>query len=1107
MPSAIQMEMDRVNQSTLDLYNQPGTGLGTLADDTPRTSDVLSAWWTNETILGDLSQHLSETRAYADETPDINFNPYVFYEQNKDQYGDLEEFMLDGTLGRTQGPQQFAAVANSIRREIENRQIIEKSEGGDFALGMAVSLLDPSTFVPIFGWASKANIARKALSTGAQVGLIVGGEEILHHQQQRARTAYESIMAVGTGTVIGGGLGALGGYLASRQADHLLHPDNPNNPLRDKNIAGHEPGSDMIVADGRRSVSEQMEAETGQKMTYDPDSGVQLQNLKMFQVTKEKPDVAVGTPKFQQDEQVDLEKTLLTRAIDKIQDVPLLRSPTTVAMRTNSGAARNLLTQMAEMGQRTVQMATGKARGMTAEAWKELSILARHNSTEERMVRAWENLRLTQGAKSEVIEKYRSDFTEAVDYVGNRQRTGDYISLADFAYLIQRKMRGGDIRNNSRNLQVSDEVSKAVEEAVAGYHSFYESLFSRAVSVGVLKKDQYIDSYLPQIWNREAIIENPMRLRAAFERKFASRYEGDEEGLTEFAKELVETLAKGQSKGFRDGLISTETFQIGKSKRAKSRDLIIKGEEFDDFEEFLIQDITRLSKQYSDDIGGRVVLAEFFGKYAGKNEKLLQFEEMGKPMEAVLDDFKRLREQSKSAKERKALERDEQNVQDAVNNLRERLLNIDRRSDSSDGALFFNRALRRTNYLRMMGGVLLSSLTDIATISLSHGASKHLSEMAKNMGKIGKEAQGMNNRELAFMLFGAEGTMSQARTAKLVGLDDDVARRGFGSGMTRKITAGIDQGLDWASNQMNYLNVMHWWNSRNKFMTGHVVLGNMLDDAARLNRGEKLANRGRRTGNYKWNELGVSDAQLRRIDELVQKHGTDHDIEGIQFRWPDLDKWLDEPDGMELATVLQTALKRSADRAVITPGIADLPMYHSSQLGQILFQFNSFGFASVNKYVRNLSDEYVHGDAMAALLSTTWALGMGATIYVVKENLIKNKDIPNPMDEPATYIYEAIDRSGLLMWMMPFMNSSMRLMAPHLESMGVEITQPSRFARSRWWTPMAGPSVGTGEMLANMVKNLADGDLEKVENKAYRMLPYRNLFWLDAIWKRAWGED
>lgn len=1072
MSSVLEMEMELSRQSSIERLSRPMLPGYTVPREDLTSGQVFESWWTNETLLGDAKSFLQERSEYSGETPDLNFNPYEYYETNKKDFGDLEPYILDGHFGKAQGPRQFQAIANSLRRELENRRIIENTEGWDYGVGMGASLLDPSTFIPIFGWAGKASVAAKAVRTAAQVGGVVAVEEGFHHMQQRARTAYESMMAVGIGTVLGGGLGGLGGYLSSASKSHFLHPDNPKNPLREDQLGPHDDVSETVLSI-RKSVSEQLD------------------------------EAGVDHPTFKPGEGVTLKKNRIGRALDWTQDkIGWMRTPTTVANHTSSNEARNLLTSLAEMGLRTTEMAAGKARNITVELWKDMSVYARQMAAEQDMVLAWEELRKAQGAKSAVAAKYASDAKEAAASVGVKINE-NALSLGEFALLVQRHMRGGKLSSS-----LDPDIAKAVEKASRGYNNFYREMFERAVKVGLLKADQKITSYLPQVWDQQAIINNPQALIDAFKIKFANRYADDPEGLEEFASELVDKLAKGEHPGLhKDGFVRQGSFKIGKSKRMESREIFIEPDQLDLFEEFLMKDLTLLSKRYADDMGGRIALTEFFGKYTGKNEELLKFEELANPMKRVKAEFKELRK-GKSGDELTKINRDEELVSEAVDNLRQRLLNIDKHGNHGDGALFSGRMLRRVNFLRFMGSVMLASLTDLATVSFSHGALPHFKAMASGFGKLAKEAKGMNNRELAFMLYGAEGTMSHQRMAKLYGLDE-ASRRGFGMGKTRSISAGVDATVDYMSNQMNIFNLMHWWNSRHKFVTGHVVLGNLLDDAARLNRGEKLAARGRRSGNYRWNELGISDDMLRRIDNLTEKYGFDEQVDGLKFRWPDTDKWMDDKvfGGAEVVYALSAALKRSTDRAVITPGIADLPMFHSTQMGQLLFQFNSFGFAAANKFVRNLGDEAFHGDLPAALMAITWSLGTGTMAYAVREGMIKGKDLPDPRDEPATWMYEAIDRSGLLAWIAPYGNAGMKLMAPHLQEMGIEITQPSRFAQQNWYESLAGPSISTLKELGTLGYYTSQGDMEKIYEKGKRLTPYRNLFYLEAGWRLAWGDD
>nr|ANO58272.1 hypothetical protein [uncultured Alphaproteobacteria bacterium] len=260
-------------------------------------------------------------------------------------------------------------------------------------------------------------------------------------------------------------------------------------------------------------------------------------------------------------------------------------------------------------------------------------------------------------------------------------------------------------------------------------------------------------------------------------------------------------------------------------------------------------------------------------------------------------------------------------------------------------------------------------------------------------------------------------------------------------------------------------------------------------------------------GKYRWRELGVSDQMMKRIDRLTKKHGYEEQRAGVTFRWPDVDKWSGETGGLEAKIALHAALKRSTDRAVITPGIGDMPMFHSREIGQLLFQFNSFGFAAVNKYLRNLGHRAVNGEAVGMAMNVTMALGLGALAFSIKEGIVKGRFQDGTMpDEPATYVYEAIDRSGLMGWMMPYANAGLKLTARPLADMGFPIEAPSRFAAQRWFQPILGPTFGgaLGDLEA-MTSHLVAGDLEKTWSKGRLFVPYRNVFYLEALMNA--GED
>lgn len=1056
----------------------------------PATGEIVKAWWDTETITGDLLNYGKSGEFSAALTDDPDFNPYSYYQMNENEYADMQPFVHDGYFDGVNNEHHFQLKSQSIREEIEKRELIHGGNAWQYILGVGASLVDPSTLIPIFGWGQKGNVVRRGISVGLQTGGVMAAEEALHQRIQTARTIQESLMNIGVATTLGTGIGMLGARFANRRISSHQHPDNPlnsSNFSRDEAGSEWHPGMDM-------SPSEYLRHAAMADMKFDPNYGVTFK------------------------------RTKFERAVDWTQSkIGWTRSPTTVAARTASGKARNLLDSLAEMGVHYEELGRGATRRVSVEMHKDVSVTTIQQVAEEGFTRAWYDMMAEFGHRSEAAVKFRSDLGEFVgaasNALGRVRKTADGpnlkgIPLPEFQYLVWKRLMG-DMTPHANTI-VEKGLKKAVGDRRRGYRHFTDMMFERAVRVGLLREDQRVGNYFPQIWDADKILSNGSQLIVKFKRKFKGRFETDEE-LEDFANDLVDKLSNRHDADIPDGFARSGSFSVvgkGRSNRMESRELQLNADELDEFSDFLITDVTRVMKQYADDMGGRIALRETFGEWKLdpklKDKKEIEFqqswEEMANPMKEIRQEFAELRaEARKKGESVEKLKRDEELVSTAVRNLRERVMNVDRRPSDDffgTGALYAGRMARRVNYLRFMGSVMLASLTDVGTISLSHGAGKHLQELGRNFGKIAKEAKNMNNRELAFLMYGAEGVLSQQRTAKLVGIDDAIYQRGFGHGRVRRASGAIEAMMNWGSGHMNTLNMMHLWNSRHKFLSGHIVLGNILDDAAKLAKGTGESK-------YKWRELGLSDATMKRIDALTKKHGFDEQRAGTTFRWPDTEKWFDEPGGAKVVATLHAALKRNTDRAVITPGIADMPIFHSKEVGQLLFQFNSFGFAAINKFTRNLAYKATNGEMGAAAISMAWALGMGATAFAVREGIIKDRFRDGTMpEESGTWVYEAIDRSGLMMWTMPYANSMMKLFAPKLHDMGIPIEQPSRFAAQHWLQSMFGPTFGgLGGDVGDMVANTVEGDMEKVGTKAKRLIPFRNLFYITMLNELMWKDD
>ena len=93
-----------------------------------------------------------------------------------------------------------------------------------------------------------------------------------------------------------------------------------------------------------------------------------------------------------------------------------------------------------------------------------------------------------------------------------------------------------------------------------------------------------------------------------------------------------------------------------------------------------------------------------------------------------------------------------------VPHARARVLGIDGIPDNPASFLMYmNRTARQVNFLRAMGGSMLSSITDTATSALSNGG------MGRTLSMFGKKlithANGLNDPELRAILVGAENSL------------------------------------------------------------------------------------------------------------------------------------------------------------------------------------------------------------------------------------------------------------------------------------------------------------------------------------------------------------
>lgn len=160
-----------------------------------------------------------------------DWNPYQYINQNwtPDQISEFGSLISDGMFDDVVNPHQLERRAQELAEE---RRLIEQMQGNTAGMllgGLAAGLLDPVSYIPIFGAIQKGTRFIRLARLAATVAAQTAASEAILQSTQDLRTATESFLNIGTSTALGAGLG-LGAIALTKGS--TLHPRHPENPLR-----------------------------------------------------------------------------------------------------------------------------------------------------------------------------------------------------------------------------------------------------------------------------------------------------------------------------------------------------------------------------------------------------------------------------------------------------------------------------------------------------------------------------------------------------------------------------------------------------------------------------------------------------------------------------------------------------------------------------------------------------------------------------------------------------------------------------------------------------------------------------------------------------------
>ncbi len=645
----------------------------------------------------------------------------------------------------------------------------------------------------------------------------------------------------------------------------------------------------------------------------------------------------------------------------------------------------------------------------------------------------------------QAIAQRGHDLVSSLDDAFARYRDkGGQLTLREFGVEVSRAMRRGDVHDIPEVADMARRTRKV-----------FETDKQELQRLGALPEDVELvgaASYLPRVYDQYAIAANRTELEQRLTRWFTENPLRREDGsvIERSAPEIADAVAstmdrlQGTVRGLAD---------VGGPKNPnmmKARALDVPDEIL---EPFLVSDFERVMSGYNRAIVPQIELRRSFGSITLENE-----------LQGVADEFHVLQTYARTDAEKETLRQAQANALNDLTVLRDRLLGqTGPRGADSLQLVRMQRLARSYNYVRLLGAQTLSSLPDYGRLVAQYGLLRTARVTAKFLTSI--RANRLTREDAKRMGTALEWTLD-TRAASLADIGDELAG------------SRLEDVAHRTTQLFTRATLMATWNSSLKAMASALEQESILravrkGSLSAIERGKLAAH-------------GIGEQELARIRAQVEQHASDE--AGMMRARTEL--WSDR----EAASLLEQAVLRSADTIVLTRGHGDLPVFMDRELAKTLFQFKSFGMASVNRLMIPIAQGLAHGD-VAAANGLAVMLTLGAATYVAKEYAAGREADTSP----ERLIPEALNWSGVLGFL-PDVYDPL-LGAP------LHLPRFSRYQDRSISESLSGPTAGTIHTLLNTVSAFTDGSVKQKDlHKLRQILPLQNVFYLRRLVDALEGE-
>jgi hypothetical protein len=996
--SKSQLELGKKN---VPLYLEP--------EEAPSAAEIGKALFSQENLIGSL---IAQEAGLPGTKDDPEFDAYSMFTEDERLN---KSFVTQAMYADSKD--EVESFRRQYARELKDRDTIAKGGATSFLLGLPIGIADPISLLSIGGAVANTYRAGKSiLSSGLVTGSIVGTEtavqEAALHSTQLTRTYGESAVNISAATLLGGVLGVGVHKLANYGIDEKAIKDFEAAMDPEAKIArGENPAlSPENVAEGYDSVGA-MRVDTG---TYEVAGKAARAILKIM------PWDPVARTTVSDSRVVRKVTNMLAENILQVDAAPLVSAQSLAQIKvgkyyTSLDNNNNLFDQYKKTGSMNLKQFNEAVSRAVRTGDSDIPEVKQ--SAEYWRANLYDPLRDEMIAEDMLPEGV--DVSTSVNYL-NRVYNKDKI-LAKRPEFIAK-------------------VSKWLEEKD---QTLYKEAENAASKLGAAKGKEKE--------NLQAIID-----KAEFKKGRDFEPEDYESIAAQISQRIIGTpdgrlpydwtIGDGFSSG-RNGSKLEGTALRGPLRQRKFT--------IDDelIEEFLENDIEVLGMRYYQQTAPDIELKRKFGSVTLEKE-LKDIQDDFLAMENKINKRTDLTDAQKEKQRIKLGKKQDQAIED-IAGMRDRIRGVyGFQADTVFSRI--GRATRDLNYLRLMGGVTISSLPDAARVLMAEGFAKTFS----------KGIVPLVTNLKTFKIASAE--------AKRYGVGIDALGPGGRASVIADVgdyTQGgtaVERGLRTAANKFGRINFLDYWTSGIKQLHAVTMQTSIFDGLSKGKYDKRLA------------RLGIDKQSAMDMWKQVDKHG--QRVNGV---WITNAKNWDNPS---LEQMWGAALRQESDRVILVPG-QEKPLFMSREMGKSIMQFRSFTMSSTQRIVIAGLQGSDH-NALGGFLAMT---SMGMFTYYLKQKS-SGREVTT---DPIALLIEGIDRSGAAGSFMEINNTAEKISSNSFglrPASGVS-AQASRHASRSVYESMLGPTWGSGLSTFIAASNaitskepMTDADVRALR----RLLPLQN---------------